>query len=36
MNELWRWPASELAQGIRTRRISSREAVAACLQRTPR
>lgn len=34
MNELWRWSAGDLARGIRTRQISSREAVAACLQRT--
>lgn len=34
MNELWRWCAGDLARGIRTRQISSREAVAACLQRT--
>jgi len=33
MTDLWRWSADELARGIRTRRISSREAVAACLQR---
>jgi amidase len=33
MNDLWRWPAEALARGIRTRRISSREAVAACLER---
>ena len=30
---LWRWSASDLAQGIRTRRISSREATQACLDR---
>jgi amidase len=34
MNELWRWPAGDLAHAIRTRRISSREAVQACLART--
>jgi amidase len=34
MDEPWRWPATELAHAIRTRRISSREAVAACLART--
>jgi amidase len=32
-NELWRWSAVELAKGIRTRRISSREAVASALAR---
>ncbi len=32
-DELWRWGAVELAQAIRTRRISSREAVASCLAR---
>jgi amidase len=31
--EPWRWTASDLAQAIRTRRISSREAVASCLAR---
>ena len=31
MTELWRLDATELAQGIRTRRFSSREATAACL-----
>lgn len=30
---LWRWDAVDLAQGIRTRRISSREATEACLAR---
>ncbi len=30
---LWRWSAVDLAHGIRTRRISSREAVQACLTR---
>lgn len=34
MTELWRWSAQALAHGIRTRQISSREAVTACLQRT--
>jgi amidase len=34
MEELWRWPATELARAIRTRRVSSREAVQACLDRT--
>jgi amidase len=33
MTELWRLDATELAHGIRTRRISSREAVASCLAR---
>ena len=32
-DELWRWDAVELAQAIRTRRISSREAVTSCLAR---
>ena len=31
--ELWRWTATALAHGIRTRAISSREATLACLQR---
>jgi amidase len=31
--ELWRWTAEEMANGIRTRKISSREAVSSCLQR---
>ena len=31
--ELWRWDAVDLARGIRSRVISSREAVAACLDR---
>ena len=31
--ELWRWPASNLAQAISTRQISSREAVTSCLVR---
>lgn len=34
MTELWRWSAAELARGIRTRGISSREALMACLDRT--
>lgn len=32
-SELWRWSATELAQGIRTGAISSREATLASLQR---
>ncbi len=32
-NDLWRWTASELVQGIRTRLISSREATISCLSR---
>ncbi|MEA2982377.1 MAG: amidase [Alphaproteobacteria bacterium] len=32
-SELWRWQACDLAHAIRTRRISSREAVASCLGR---
>ena len=31
--ELWRWQACDLAHAIRTRRISSREAVTSCLAR---
>lgn len=31
--ELWRWTGVELAWGIRTRRVSSREAVESCLSR---
>lgn len=31
--ELWRWTATSLAHGIRTRAISSREATLACLRR---
>jgi amidase len=31
--DLWRWSAVELAAGIRTRRISSRETVTSCLRR---
>jgi amidase len=30
---LWQWPATALAEGIRSRRIGSREAVLACLHR---
>ena len=30
---LWKWDATALAQGIRARRISSREAVASCVER---
>jgi amidase len=32
-NELWSWTARELAHGIRTKVISSREAVISCLNR---
>ena len=32
-DELWRWDAVALAEGIRTRKISSREAVTACVGR---
>ncbi|MFI5011282.1 MAG: amidase family protein [Hyphomicrobiales bacterium] len=32
-NELWRWHAVDLAHSIRTRAVSSREAVEACLDR---
>src|SRR5215207_1479383 len=32
-DELWRWTGVELAAGIRTRQISSREAVESCLAR---
>ncbi len=32
-DELWKWDAVALAEGIRTRSISSREAVAACAGR---
>jgi amidase len=32
-DELWRWGAVELAQAIRRREVSSREAVTACLDR---
>lgn len=31
--ELWRWTATELARAIRTRQVSSREAVESCLAR---
>ncbi|WP_274432483.1 amidase family protein [Alicyclobacillus sp. ALC3] len=31
--ELWRWSATQLALGIRTRAISSREAVTSCVER---
>lgn len=34
MDELWRWSATDLARAIRTRRISSREALESCLART--
>ncbi len=32
-DELWRWDATALAEAIRTRRISSRDAVTACVTR---
>ncbi len=32
-DQLWRWTGGELAHGIRTRQISSREAVESCLAR---
>ncbi len=32
-DDLWRWDAARLAHAIRTRVVSSREAVAACLSR---
>ncbi len=32
-NDLWRWDAIDLAQAIRLRRISSREATQACVER---
>ncbi|MBX6764413.1 MAG: amidase family protein [Rubrobacteraceae bacterium] len=32
-DELWRWSAVEIARGVRTRQISSREAVESCLAR---
>ncbi len=35
-NELWRWSAVDLAQAIRSREVSSREAVQSCLQRVER
>ncbi|WP_246009561.1 amidase family protein [Brevibacillus fluminis] len=31
--EIWKWTAGELAQAIRTKKVSSREAVESCLQR---
>ena len=31
--ELWRWQACDLAHAIRTRQITSREAVTSCLGR---
>src|SRR5215218_8265707 len=33
MTDLWRWSASDLARAIRTRQVSSRDAVHACLTR---
>lgn len=33
MSELWRWDAADLAAAIRLRKVSSREAVEACLAR---
>lgn len=32
-DELWRWSAAELAYGIRTKQISSREVVQSCINR---
>lgn len=32
-NELWRWSAVDLAEAIRSRKVSSREAVRSCLER---
>ncbi len=32
-DELWRWTGGEIAGGVRTRLISSREAVESCLAR---
>src|SRR5205807_6403616 len=32
-DDLWRWPAYNLAHAIRTRQISGREAVRSCLAR---
>jgi amidase len=32
-DEFWRWDALDLARGIRTRALSSREAVESCLRR---
>ena len=34
MDDLWRWTATDLARAIRARRVSSRDAVRACLERT--
>ncbi len=34
--DLWRWTAVEIARGVRTRRISSRDAVESCLRRIER
>lgn len=34
MNELWRWQAVDLALAIRTRKLSSREVLQSCLDRT--
>lgn len=31
--ELWTWTAEELTDGIKTRKISSREALTSCLAR---
>lgn len=35
-SELWRWSTCDLALAIRTRRVSSREAVTSCLERIDR
>src|SRR4051794_34697012 len=32
-DELWRWSATQLARGIRTRQVSSRKVVQSCLDR---
>lgn len=32
-DELWRWTATQIAKGVRTRAISSREATASCFKR---
>ena len=32
-DEIWRWTGVEIARGIRTRRVSSREATESCLSR---
>ncbi|MBV9137601.1 MAG: amidase, partial [Hyphomicrobiales bacterium] len=32
-DEIWRWNALDIARAIRTRAISSREAVKSCLER---